>query len=98
MGGLLFLRESGDVVVGDLGHHAGRHVEEIVTVQQPAAWIVGIEGNGHAAMHWHQNGVAHGTAYRLTIDCYDLEMVPVQVHRVSHHTLIDHLQNDPLPF
>jgi HME family heavy-metal exporter len=37
---------SGGGVVGELGHHPGRHVEEVVAVEQPTARVVGVKCDG----------------------------------------------------
>ncbi len=47
------------MVVDDFRHHPARHVEEVVTVEEPAARIVGIEGERHRAALGDQHGGAH---------------------------------------
>ena len=69
---------------------------EQVAVQRPIAWIVGVEGHGHAAIRGDQDGVAHRAGEAIAVDVDHLKLVPVQMHRMGHRRLVDEHELDPL--
>ena len=83
---------SGETAVGHLGHHTGRHVVEVVAVEQPAARIVRIDGDPDLTGHRHEHGFADCSGNGPTVQGENLEVVPVQMHRMGPLALAQHLQ------
>ena len=69
-----------------------------MAVKRPEARIVGIECDNHTAAWRHQHGVAYRAGKALSINLDDLELVPVQMHRMWHSGLVDHHQLHPFAF
>jgi hypothetical protein len=46
--------------------------------------IVSIKSDGHLGTWRNKKGIAQGPGYLFTVDFYNLEIVTMQMHRVSH--------------
>src|SRR5882762_9563697 len=71
-------------VVLDDSKHAAIQVVEEVAMQRPDSGIVSIKSDGHLGTWRNKKGIAQGAGYLFTVDFYNLEIVTMQMHRVSH--------------
>src|SRR5438552_7869294 len=53
-------------------------------MQWPDSGIVSIKSDGHLRTRRNKKGIAQGTRYLFAVDFYNLEIVTMQMHRVSH--------------
>ena len=65
-------------------------------MEQPPPGIVGIEGDRDRLSGRHQDCIAHSTGYAPPTQPNNLEVMAVQVHRMSHPGAIRHLDRDAL--
>jgi len=63
-------------------------------MKSPLAGIVGVEGDRNATTRRNPDRVTHSAGKTSAIDCNDLEMMTVQVHRVAHGGAVDDLDLD----
>src|ERR1700680_3292226 len=70
-------------LIPELHQHAGHHVVEVVAVERPSSWIVGVECDTDADHHrCDPHGVADGALNRPAIDRDHLKRVAVQMDRM----------------
>src|SRR5947208_3469195 len=53
-------------------------------MQRPDAGVVGIKGDSHFRTWWNHEGIAYGAGYFFAVDFHNFEVMPMQMHRVSH--------------
>ena len=53
-------------------------------MQWPDSGIVSIKSDGHLGTWRNKEGIAQGAGYLFAVDFYNLEIVTMQMHRVSH--------------
>src|SRR5882724_9139721 len=53
-------------------------------MQWPDSDIVSIKGDGHFRTWWNHEGIAQGARYLFSVNFHDLEVMPMQMHRVAH--------------
>ena len=90
-------RDRGRLHITKSREHPGIQMIEQMAVEGPEPGIVRIENDGDGAPRRHQYRVAHGAGKALAVDLDDLELVPVQVHRMRHASAVDHHELDSLP-
>jgi hypothetical protein len=71
-------------------------MRHVVTVQHPARGLARIECHVDHRHRWHVDGVAKRARDRPSVHPDDLEHMPVQMHRMTHHRRVVEREHDPL--
>ena len=67
-------------------------------MEGPPARIVRVERDNDLPHRSDEDCIPHGAGNPHPVNLHDLELVPVQVHRVRHHRLVREYKFDPLTF
>src|SRR5438445_12136218 len=79
-----------------LRHQPTHHVDQVVTVEQPCARVIGDEFDVVLLHVAERDSVLERTVNRATIDADELEGVSVQMHRMVFHAHVEQPQPDAL--
>jgi hypothetical protein len=85
-------------VVFENGEHAYRHVIEDVAMESPNPRVVSVENHFARRFRRNHESVPESSLDFGSIGLHDLNIVTVQMHRVTHAGVIPKYDLDPLIF